>query len=104
MKEIDTNIHRQLDKWNKEFWVWVLIKSKKNDSNEAIINGFRSFCEIETNNDYTQGLKRLLEYYEIDSKYEMFARKFVEIEEKIAILEASLSKPKKKETEKKGVF
>ena len=67
---VETDINKTLHKWDKEFWIVTTIKCKRNDQNEEVIDSFKKFCELETDNDYTQGLKRLLEHYQASFLFE----------------------------------
>jgi hypothetical protein len=51
------------------------IKAKDTLENIQIHSAFKEFCRIETDNNYTQGIKKLLEYYQADFKYEMIFEK-----------------------------
>jgi len=39
--------------------------------NQQTHDAFKGFCKVETDNNYTQGLRKLLEYYQGDFKIEM---------------------------------
>jgi len=47
------------------------IKAEDTKENESVHTAFKEFCKVETDNNYTQGLRKLLEYYQNDFKYEM---------------------------------
>jgi len=85
-------------KWDRDYWVVCTIKAKRNDHNEGVIRQFKLFCKNETDNDYTQGLKRLLEHYSTDWKYESLYNEISELKTDIA--EIKISKDQEVQTRK----
>jgi len=78
----------------------LFIKSKDTVENEATLISFREFCKIETDNHYTLGLRKLLEYYQGDYKTELIYDEMLELKTVIADLKASIieiNKPKEEE-------
>ncbi len=47
------------------------IKADDTLENLQVHSAFKNFCRAETDNNYTQGLRKLLEYYQSDYKIEM---------------------------------
>lgn len=73
------------------------IKADDTLENFHVHETFREFCRIECDNNYTQGLRKLLEYWEMEAKtsviYEAISKHGMDIEElKTAIAELSKSK------------
>lgn len=78
------------------------IKAKNTPENIAIHEAFKSFCEKECNNDYTLGLKYLLESMQTDFKYESLSERLMYIREELDELKTkvdALSRDTKKEKE-----
>jgi hypothetical protein len=71
------------------------VKAVDNELNREVHEAFRSFCRIECENDYTQGLKLLLER-------SGFLDIFGGLEARISVLEAKLDE-KSKEVSKEEV-
>lgn len=82
-------------------YVILKIKAEDTENNQKIFSAFRELAQSECRNDYTLTLRKLLEYYEADAKFEQLWYVIHELEERIATLEAEKTKPIKKE---KGVF
>ena len=59
-----------------------------------IIQEFKEFCMSETKNDYSMGLKVLLERNKINFQQEIFAMKIQELESRLEPLENKKEKPK----------
>lgn len=57
------------------------IKARDTEANKAIHAAFKDFCSVESNGDFTIGIKILLEYIQSDAKYE-------NLNERLAVLEA----------------
>ena len=47
------------------------IRADDTEENQKVHDAFKEFCKVETDNNYTQGLRKLLEYYQGDFKIEM---------------------------------
>lgn len=77
------------------------IKATDSIENQAIHNGFKEFSKIECNNDFTLGLKRLLEHYEHQNHIEALWSKMAELD---ARFEEILQKPEEKKEEDTGCF
>ena len=81
--------------------IWFTIRANDTEQNSLIHKGFKEYCKVECNNDYTQGLKRLLELADGESKFEILYAKVVELEERINSLE---NKGEKEEEPNNGTF
>ena len=46
------------------------IKADDTLENMQVHAAFKDFCRVETDNNYTQGIRKLLEYYQSDAKIE----------------------------------
>jgi hypothetical protein len=42
-------------------YVGLTIKARDTEENQAVLDMFREYCQVETQDNYTQGLRRLLE-------------------------------------------
>lgn len=56
------------------------VKADDTKENQQVHDAFKEYCRIECDNNYTQGLRKLLEYYQGDFKYEALWDKVVGIE------------------------
>jgi len=54
------------------------------EENQQIINTFKLLCEKETDNHYLLGLKKLIETYSTDWKYELISYEIQTIKEELA--------------------
>lgn len=83
------------------------IKTKNTPENLAIHDAFKKFCEQECNNDYTLGLKFLLDAIASDYKYESLSERINYLKAELDDLKIKLEnlsvKPKKEE-EKEVAF
>lgn len=73
------------------------VKAPKTEMNEAIHNGFRLFCKEETKDDYTLGIKRLLEAYQTDWKHDVLMERILELTARIDALEKGEEKEQKED-------
>lgn len=89
MKEINI---RDLSEEGK---IWFTIRANDTEQNSTIHKAYKDYCKTECNNDYTMGLKRLLELSDGEAKFEMLYDTLVELQSRVAELE----KPKKEEKE-----
>ena len=76
------------------------IKADDTLENLHVHNAFKEYCKVETDNNYTQGLRKLLEFYETDYKFELMFNKIEELTVTVAELSASVSEIKSNPTEK----
>ncbi len=77
------------------------IKADDTEENEGVHKAFWEFCKVETNNDYTQGIKRLLEFYEADFKYELLYNQIGELRTTLNDLQSSVVQLNKEPSSKK---
>lgn len=79
------------------------IKADDTPENTQVHDAFKDFCRVETDNNYTQGLRKLLEYYQSDFKYELITNKLVQLDTLLSELKGSIvelaEKPKIEEDE-----
>lgn len=95
---VETNIDEGIREMGVEGTVRFSIKANDTEENQAVHTGFKEFCKIECDNNYTLGLKRLLEHYEHQTHIEA-------LWSKIAELEANMAEEKpKKEKKDEGAF
>lgn len=102
IKELDGYIKGELKKkdiWNDKLFVWFTIRADKTQDNENIQDGFKEYCKVECANDYTLGLKTLLEYKQGDWKYESLYMMYQQAMDKIIALEDKISTKKTVEQE-----
>lgn len=77
------------------------IRAKNTEQNAQIHAAFREFCKNETNDDYTLGLKVLLQYYQDDYKYATLRDLIMTLKMEIDELRAKIetAKPQDKDLE-----
>lgn len=82
------------------------IKAPDTEENQRVHDAFKEFCKVETDNNYTVGLRKLLEYYQGDFKYEMILDKIQEQAMVLADVKSSIVElqGKKKEPDQDGLF
>lgn len=99
MEELKTNIQEMDLREVAHGFIRFSIKADDTEENQRVHEAFREFCKVETDNNYTQGLRKLLEYYQGDFKYEMIYNKIEEQSATLADLKNSVvelqSKPQK---------
>lgn len=66
------------------------IKAKDTEQNQAVHSGFREFCKSETDNNYTLGIQKLLEFYESDFKYSILYENIRQLQVAIDDLKSSV--------------
>jgi len=96
MKELN------LDKLKVEGYTGFSIKDYDTEENKAVHKAFWEMCRIETNNNYTQGLRKLIEYYQSDAKYVALWEAIQELKKELDTLKVQAN-PNKPE-EGKGTF
>jgi hypothetical protein len=82
------------------------IKAEDTPQNAATHGAFKEFCEVECDNNYTLGLRKLLENYETDARFEGMWDHIATLRDEVVELQKrveALEKPVKKE-DKGGVF
>jgi hypothetical protein len=85
----DTSEH--LDEVSK--YCTLFFKDNNSDDNQRTKKLFVEFAWSESNGNYFQALKRLLENYSIDYKYASLYEAIELIKADVALLESSLQKP-----------
>jgi len=70
------------------------IKADDTKENTLTHEAFREFCRIECDNNYTLGIRKLLEYYQSDFKYEMLSDKIMNVEQVLYELKTDFEKSK----------
>ena len=77
-------------------FVRFTVRATDNESNRHIHDAFKKFCELECDNNYTFGLRKLLEEYEEDAKIEMLWEQISLLQARVSELEDKTAKPQKK--------
>lgn len=85
---------------NAEGFIRFSIKAKDTNENESVHKSFKEFCKLETDDNYTLGLRKLLEYYQGDFKYEALYQEIEDLRLEIAKIKEQLSAPSEPEKEK----
>ena len=81
------------------------IKADDTEENQKVHEAFKEFCKIECDNNYTLGLRKLLEYIEEDAKYASMQMNIESINSRVSDIETKISQPKEeKEKEDGDVF
>ena len=77
------------------------IRADDTEANQATHEEYKTFCKMQCDNNYTQGLRVLLDYVKGDFKYEMIYDKLSEQAATLAELKGSIaqlqSTPKKED-------
>lgn len=89
------------ESFGEEGTIRFSIKANNTSTNEAIHEEFKNFCEIECDNNYTMGLKLLLDYKKDDYKFELLYETIKKLNIEIEELKSKLNKPV---TDEKEVF
>lgn len=76
-----------LKKISDEGFIKFTIRADDNDYNESIHKAFRDFCYHETRNDYTKGLKFLLEQYDTMRQIGLMWSAIDVIEKRLLVIE-----------------
>lgn len=84
-----------------EGFIKFSIKAADTEENKKVHDAFKEFCKIECDNNYTQGIRKLLEFYEADYKYESLHASIMMLQE--SVLEIK-DKIENKKEENKGAF
>lgn len=98
VKEVQDGLRKTV---GEEGSIGLFIKSKNTEFNAQIHNAFREFCKVECDDDYTQGLKTLLNAYQADFKYELLAEQITSLQAQIDELRQHIEQPKEQE---RGAF
>jgi hypothetical protein len=70
------------------------IKATDTEANTATHEAFKAFCTAECDNNYTLGIRRLLEHYEEDYKHETIWNAIADINHRIDEIDNKVSAPK----------
>lgn len=101
MKDEDMN----LQDLNVPGFIRFSIKAKDTVENHSVHTSFKDFCRVETDDNYTLGLRKLLEYYQGDFKYEVLHQEIEDLKLELIQLKEKLDKPSVNESDNKdGVF
>ena len=83
-----------LDELNVPGFIRFSIKAKDTEGNQRVHDMFREFCKVEVDDNYTLGLKKLLEYYAEDYKFESLHLMIEELKAEIDELRTKIDKKK----------
>ena len=93
---VETDVNKM--KMNEPEYVFLFIKSENNlEESKLVYEAFKNFCMLETKNDYTLGLKRLLEAKQLDWKEGMMFDLINDLERRVQELENKSKEDKKDE-------
>lgn len=93
--DIETDLDKGMRQMSVRGHIRFSIKADDTEENQKVHDAFRAFAKLETDNNFTQALRKLLENLERDWKFEMVWNKLEELETKVA----ALGKPKSEEKE-----
>jgi hypothetical protein len=99
MKDVDTNIKTAdfKDLWENK--TGFTIRADDTQENKNVHKAFKDFCKAETDNNYTLGLRKLLEYYQGDFKLELLHGELATQSSALADLRGSVIELSKKATQ-----
>ncbi len=80
------------------------IKALETPENIAVHTAFREYCKTETDNNYTLGIRKLLEEHEQDWKYALLAQGLAELQAEMAEAKANKKDNKVEDKKDKGAF
>jgi len=101
MKDVNTDVNTESLRDIAPGTIRFSIKAEDTKENEGVHAAFKEFCKVETDNNYTQGLRKLLEYYQNDFKYEMIYDKLEDQSITLEDLRGSIVELQKKPKEEK---
>ena len=78
----------------------IKTSAKDTEENQKVHDAFRSFSKAECDDNYTQALRKLLEFYQGDYKFEAIWDKLVALEQEVT----TLKKPEELEKKDEGDF
>lgn len=84
-----------------EKYCTFFIKDNNSDDNHKVKKAFIDFAWAESNGNYFQALKRLLENYSADYKYASLYDAFEALKANVALLESSIKELSVKDKDKK---
>lgn len=102
--EMTDKIAENLREADFEGHIGFSIKAENNDVNQVVHDGFKEFCKYETQDNYTLGLKLLLETWEQFYKLTSIIDAVKELEVRLEALENPKKKEEKKDDDENEVF
>ena len=103
-KEVNTDISKAPLRDFADGFIRFNIKADDTEENQKVHEAFKEFCKLETDNNYTQGLRKLLEYYQGDFKYEMLYDRLDEQALLLQELKESVIQKQQRKEENTGLF
>lgn len=98
MSEIETDMKKMdLKSLSEDGCIRLVLKAKDTEVNQAVYEGFKEFCKIETDNNYTVGLRKLLEFYQMDYRNELIVNEINDLRVVLAEIKTSVEGIVKKE-------
>lgn len=88
----------------QERYIRFSIKCDDTRENQKVHEAFKEFAKLECDNNYTIALRKLLESYQQDWKYESLSMRLMSVESAISAIEREKEEEKKKPEEDEGVF
>jgi len=98
-EKIETDIDKGLRTSGIPGFTRFSIKAEDTEENIATHAGFKSFCEHETANNFTLGLRKLLENWQGNSQTDMLWEMIKEIKEEILFLKQEINQKDDKKKE-----
>ena len=89
---------REMDIDNK--FIRFSIKADDTEENQKVHDAFKEFCKVECDDNYTQGLRKLLEYYQEDFKFTSIWDRIGMLSGEVEQLKIKLAEPQKKQNSK----
>ena len=77
--------------------VYFKIGYSNTEENRQVHHAFMSYCEHETDNNYLQGMKRLLEWYSTDWKYNTILTELKSVKEELTLFKQEMSEKENSE-------
>ena len=102
-EDMETNVNEGLKDLAKGY-IRFSIKAEDTAENVKVHADFKEYCKVECDNNYTQGLKTLLEYVKADVKTMAMYELIDALSARIAVLEAKALEPVKEEKKEKELF
>jgi hypothetical protein len=96
---------RHLQKFGAKGYTFLSMRYIDVKENAVVVDNFKRFALSETDDNYIQALKKLLEYYQADMKYQNLLAELMFLKHEVELLKAS--KPQKEapqEEEEDKVF
>ncbi len=83
--------------------IWFTIRANNTPENIAIHKAFKEYSKIECDNNYTLGLRNLMEYRQADFKYESLYAELQQVKAEVKELKAKIE-PKKEKKDNEDTF